>query len=116
MPIIHYPGYISREEAALRNKVQVRTINDQVRRKDIAHVRIDGFVYIKDNAPGQPAPPSNISLAGLKWITHVAHSNKFIPERLYEEVIIGKVTGIVVVDHVFVSPDDPELILFLKNV
>ena len=46
----------------------------------------------------------------------MGHKNKFIPERLYEEVIIGKVTGIVVVEHVFVNPDDPELVLFLKNV
>jgi len=116
MPIIHYPGYITRKEAALRQQVQVRTINDQVRRNAIEHVRIDGFVYIKDNHSVQQLPPPNISLTGLKWVPHIARANKFIPERLFEEVIVGRVTGIVVCDHVFVMPTDPELIHFLKTV
>jgi hypothetical protein len=115
MPIIHYPGYISKAEAAVRQNVQVRAINDQIKRKAIPHAWVDGFAYIKDPAPSSSDHP-NILLKELVWVPRYARQHHFIPERLYEEIIIGKVTGVVLVDHVFVVATDRELATFLKSV
>ncbi len=113
--IIHYTGYITREEAARRKNVQVRAINEQIRRHLIPYLRVDGFVYIKDDTHTGASSPVSIALNKLRWIPRVARKNKFIPERLYEQVLIGNITGVVVVDHVFVIEDEPELVNFLKT-
>jgi hypothetical protein len=115
MPIIHYPGYIARDEAALRKKVQVRTINDQVTRNSIPYIRVDGHVYIKDLTVAA-SPPPNVSLRDFVWVPNYARKHHMIPERLYEEIIIGKVTGVVLVNHVYVIASDPELHSFLRSI
>jgi hypothetical protein len=54
MPIIHYPGFITKQKAANHYKVKLNTIRSWMRHhnsfdKEFAFIIIDGFVCIKDH-------------------------------------------------------------------
>ncbi len=53
MAVIHYPGFITKEEAARREGVQVRTINSHIKKKSIGFVKIDKRILIKEIAGGR---------------------------------------------------------------
>jgi hypothetical protein len=112
MAIIHYPGYITKEELALRKKVQVRAISEHIRKNKVRWARIDGFIFIKDDVAEQA--PANISLSSLQWVFRCAHKQNMTSDLLYEQIILGKVTGVVVANRVFVISTEPALLAFLK--
>src|SRR6476646_7148414 len=103
MPIYHYTGYISKEEAAHQYRVQVRTINTWIKNKSIApkpfsFITVDGYHAIKDLRT-EPIPVPGISLSALEWVRNFATKNKMFFERVYEEIIKGKISGIVIADR-----------------
>ena len=115
MAIIHYPGLISKEEAARRKKVQVRTINIQINKKTLQAVRIDDRIFVKDTAPqAETAPP--IPLSELEWVSNFAAKHHIVSERIYEQIIIGNITGIVVANRVFVMRNEPALLAFMASI
>jgi hypothetical protein len=113
MPIIHYPGYMTKEEAAARKKVQVRAINEQIRKKKWQTIKVDGFVFVKDHSTAVPPPP-DILLSSLEWVFRCARKNNLTSDPLYEQIVFGKVTGVVVVNRVFVIRTEPALLAFLQ--
>lgn len=115
MAIIHYPGYISKEEAARRKKVQVRTINIHINKKRIGFEKIDDRIFVKDTA-SQAAPPAGIALGELEWVTNFAERHHIITDRIYEQIIMNKITGVIVADRVFVIRNEPTLLAFIATV
>jgi hypothetical protein len=115
MAIIHYPGLISKEEAARRKKVQVRTINIQINKKTLQAVRIDDRVFVRDTNPQAESPPP-IQLSELEWVSNFAAKHHIVSERIYEQIIIGKITGIVVANRVFVMRNEPALLAFMASI
>ena len=119
MPIIQYPGYITKEEAALQYKIKERTITDWVNRKltaskGLSCIKVDGFVFVRDkNNPS--APPTGISLANLEQVRKFAERHKIYFERLYEEMLRGNISGVLLGDRVFVINNEPALLTFLMN-
>jgi hypothetical protein len=119
MPIIHYPGFITKEAAATRYQVQVRTINDWIRKvspapESFRYITINGFVYIKDHISNEP-PSVPVALSSLEWVTKFAERHKVYFERLYEQIIMGNITGVVLVDRIFVINTEPQLLAYLAN-
>lgn len=119
MPIYQYHGYITREEAALRYKVQVRTINDWIRKTSPAPAsfslaKIGGYIYIKDPSV-TPVPPPGIRPDTLEWVHNFARRNKITYERVYEEIIAGRISAVMLLDRVFVINNEPELAAFVAG-
>jgi hypothetical protein len=114
MPIIHYPGFTTKEKIALAKKVQVRAINEHIRKKKLEAVRIDRFVFVKDPATTAPPPP-DIVLSSLIWVPGCATANKMWATLLYEQIIMGNITGVVICSRVFVIRTEPALLTYLAT-
>jgi hypothetical protein len=118
MPIIHYQGYLSREDGARQHKVKLRTMNDWLNRnlaaeKKVSYIKVDGNIYIKDKT-SQAAPPTGIQLSTLEWVPKFGERNKVWFPLIYEQIIAGKVSGVFLVDRVFVINTEPALLALIK--
>ena len=94
-------------------------INDWINRnlasaRGISYIKADGAIYVKDKTMAA-APAVNIPGSSLEWVPKFAERNNVYLERVYEQIIMGKITGVILVDRVFVIKDEPELFQFLKN-
>ncbi len=119
MPIYQSKGYITKEEAAKIWQVQVRTINDWIRKtnpapENFSWVDIDGYVCVKHPIPMPPLPP-NIPLESLEWVRNFANRNSLFFGRVYDAIIQGKISGVAIADRVFVIKTEPELLNFVAN-
>jgi hypothetical protein len=118
MAIIHYPGYITKEQAAARYKVNLDTIrkwmrDKSLRREGFSFIIIDGFVCVKNEHDDTPAP-AGIRLSSLALAEKVAIRNGTRDRVIYEQIIAGNITGVVLAGRVFVMPDEPALLSLLK--
>jgi hypothetical protein len=119
MPVIHYPGYVTKEEAAIQHGVKSRTITDWINRglaasKGISYIKVDGYVFVKDkNNP--TAPPPGFSLASLEHVRKFADRKNLYSERIYAEILLGTISGVIIWKHVFVIKNEPALLDFLKS-
>ncbi len=115
MNIYHIPGFATVAEAAEKNKVQPRTIRDRVKRADLSYFKIDGLKLIRiDNSPALELPEGVVK-GELHWVNKCARRNKIIPERIYEQIILGNINGYTIGGRVFVNPKEPTLIEYLKT-
>lgn len=119
MPIINYPGYVSKEHYAKQRRVQVRAINNWITKRakasgDFTFIKVDGYVVVKD-VFNHDAPPAGISLNDLEWVRNFAKRNKIFFERMYEEIIKGTINGIVLGDRIFVNKAEPQVIEYVTN-
>ncbi|MES2619925.1 MAG: hypothetical protein V4615_03660 [Bacteroidota bacterium] len=119
MPIIPYPGYITKEEAALQHKIKTRTVTDWISRnlaasKGISFIKIDGFVFIADKH-NPPVPPKGVLLANLEQVRKFSERHDLYFERVYEEILHGNISGVLLCGRVFVMNNEPALLTFLKN-
>lgn len=119
MAIIHYPGYITKEQAAQHYKVKLNTISTWMRNrksaldKQFSFVIVDGIAGIRNHSDNTPPPP-NIVLSELDLAEKVAIRNKMRDRTIYEQIIIGNVTGVVFLGRVFVIRHEPTLLALLK--
>jgi hypothetical protein len=113
MAIIHYPGFISKEAAAHRAGIKVRAINVRMKKKQILWVKVDNWVFIKDTTV-VAAPPPDIRLAELEWVPNSADRHRISPDRIYDQIILGKLTGVIVAEKIFVLRHDPALLVLSK--
>lgn len=119
MPIIHYPGYITKEQAAAHYKVQLRTINDWIQKRRPApegffFIRLGDYTCIKDPS-GSAHPPTGIAINTLEWVRSFAKRNKMNFERVYEDIIMDKITGVILADRIFVINTEPRLIDYVSK-
>ncbi len=118
MAIIHYPGYITKEQATKHYKVKLNTISTWIRNrksaldKQFSFVIVDGIVGIKDHSV--TTPPPNIILSELLLAEKVARRNKMRGHTIYEQIIAGNVTGVMLVGRVFVIKSEPALLALLN--
>lgn len=114
MAIIQYPGYITKEQAAAQQRIQVRAVNAQIRSKRLAALKIDGFTFVEDTNSTDAAPPG-INLASLEWVYRCARKHKMSSDLLYEQIIMGNITGVIVANRVFIINNENSLVLFLMK-
>jgi hypothetical protein len=112
-------GYISKETAAQQYKVQVRTINDWIRKTSPApdsfsFIRVDGFEFIKDRL-AIPVVPAGIVFGQLEWLKRFAKRNTMNWERVYEQIFKGNISGVMIGDRVFIIKSEPQVLDYGAN-
>ena len=118
MPIIRYPGYLTREDGALQHKVKLRTMNDWLNRhlaaaKGVSFIKVDGHIFIKDKT-SEAIPPAEIQLSTLEWVAKFSERTGVWLPRVYEEIVMGNISGVIIVDRIFVISTEPSLIALSK--
>lgn len=104
----------------MKRGVKVRTINDWIANRStqssevFIFVKIDGYGLIRDIS-NHDAPPAGISLNDLEWVRNFAKRNKMFFERVYEEIIKGTISGIVLGDRIFINKAEPQVIEYVAN-
>jgi hypothetical protein len=111
MAIIHYPGFLTKEEAARNQRVQVRTIDIQINEKRIPFVKLDGITFIRDAALPL-ASPAGVEWNELQWLRNFARQHHIIADRIYEQIIFEKITGVVIANRIFVMRNEASLVAF----
>jgi hypothetical protein len=111
MAVIYYPGFITKEEAAHRQRVTLKTINIQIQEKRIASVTLDGLTFIRDTTL-PAAPPPSVVWNELQWVRNFARQNKITSDRIYEQILLGKITAVIIANRVFVTRNEAALLTF----
>lgn len=119
MPIYHYTGYVSKQKSAQQHQFQVRTINDWIRKRSPApehfsYVTVDGYPCIKDIFDKTP-PPQGVALHDLEWVRNFARRNKMNFERVYEDIIRGVISGVILADRIFIIKTEPQVLQYIAN-
>ena len=71
-----------------------------------------GKSWIKAAAP---VPPAGVLPDKLEWVHNFARKNKITYERVYEEIIAGRISAVTILDRVFVINNEPELAAFVAG-
>jgi hypothetical protein len=111
MAVVHYPGYLTKEEAARKLKVQVRTINIYIRQKRVSFIKVDGIIFVKDT-DSHEVPPALVDWKDLQWVRNFAAEHGFTTDRIYEQIIFGKINAVRIANRIFVMRHDEGLLTY----
>lgn len=119
MPIYHFPGYLSKEQYADQHKIKVRTINDWIARRspipeNFKYTKVDGYDCIKDIFD-PTVPPTGIPLHDLEWARNFATRNGFNFPHVYEDIIAGRLSAVVLADRIFILKTDPQVLDYVAK-
>ena len=81
--------------------------------KGVSFIKVDGHIYIKDKT-SEAIPPADIQLSALEWVpTFSVRTGVWLP-RVYEEMVMGNISGVIIVDRIFVITTEPSVIALSK--